>query len=75
MSGHSLGVWGRSAEPELEAHLLSVPPERRLLIQGLTEGLWQHFLTMAGMVAVVTSALAGASVALLVGVVVNHSLA
>jgi hypothetical protein len=59
--------------PELDAYLLSVPPERRLLVQGLPEGLWQNFVTIAGMVAVITSVLAGASVALLVAVVANHS--
>ena len=61
--------------PELDAYLLSVPPEERLIIQGLPEGLWQNFVTVAGMIAVITSVLAGASVALLVAVVANHSLA
>src|SRR3954454_23884478 len=45
--------------PELGNYLLSVPPDRRLAMQGLPEGPWQHFLTMAGMVAVITSVLAG----------------
>jgi hypothetical protein len=61
--------------PALDAYLLSVPPERRLNIQGLRGGWWQHFLTVAGMTAVITSVLAGASVALLVAVVADHSLA
>jgi hypothetical protein len=61
--------------PELDAYLLSVPPERRLVIQGLPEGPWQHFVTIAGMVSVVTSVLAGASAAVLVAVVSDHSLA
>jgi hypothetical protein len=61
--------------PELDAYLLSVPPERRLMVQGLPEGLWQNFVTIAGMVAVITSVLAGASVAPLVAVVAHHSLA
>jgi|SRR3954453_12845410 hypothetical protein len=60
--------------PELDAYLLSAPPERRLLMQGLNEGLWQNFVTIAGMVAVITSVLAGASVALLVAVLANHSI-
>jgi hypothetical protein len=60
--------------PELDAHLLSVPPERRVAIQGLRGGLWQHFVTMAGMTAVVTSVLAGASAALIVAVAAGHSL-
>jgi len=61
--------------PELDAYLLSVPPERRLMIQGLISGPWQLFLTIAGMIAVITSVLAGASAAVLVAVVANHSLA
>jgi hypothetical protein len=60
---------------ELDAYLLSVPPGRRLMIQGLVAGTWQHFLTVAGMVTVITSVLAGASSALLVAVIANHSLA
>ena len=46
--------------PELAAYLLNPPPERRLIIQGLPEGPWQHFVTIAGMVSVITSVLAGA---------------
>jgi hypothetical protein len=61
--------------PELDAYLLSVPPEGRLIIQGLPEGFWQNFVTIAGMIAVITSVLVGASVALLVAIVANHSLA
>ena len=61
--------------PELDAYLLSVAPERQLLVQGLPEGPWQHFVTIAGMVAVITSVLAGASAAVLVAAVSNHSLA
>jgi hypothetical protein len=60
--------------PELDAYLLSVPPERRLIIQGLPEGPWQHFVTIAGMISVITSALAGASAAVLVAVLSDHSL-
>jgi hypothetical protein len=51
-----------------------VPPERRLIIQGLPEGPWQHFVTIAGMISVITSALAGASAAVLVAVLSDHSL-
>ena len=61
--------------PELDAYLLNVPYEGRLRVQGLPEGPWQHFVTIAGMIAVVTSVLAGASVAVLVAVVSDHSLA
>jgi hypothetical protein len=61
--------------PELDAYLLNVPHEGRLRVQGLPEGPWQHFVTIAGMIAVVTSVLAGASAAVLVAVVSDHSLA
>ena len=61
--------------PELDAYLLSVPPERRLVIQGLSEGPWQNFVTIAGMVSVITSVLAGASTAVLVAVVSDRFLA
>jgi hypothetical protein len=62
--------------PELDAYLLSVPPERRLAIEGAGGGgWWQHFLTVAGMAAVITSVLAGASVALLAAAMADHSLA
>jgi len=61
--------------PELDAYLLNVPYEGRLRVQGLPEGPWQHFVTIAGMIAVVTSVLAGAAVAVLVAVVSDHSLA
>jgi hypothetical protein len=60
--------------PELAGYLLSVPPERRLAMQGLRGGLWQGFLTVAGMVAVITAVLAGAAAGLLAAVVVHHSL-
>ena len=61
--------------PEVGAYLLSVPPERRVRVQGLRGGWWQHFLTVAGMTAVITSVLAGAGVALLVAILSGHSLA
>jgi hypothetical protein len=61
--------------PELDAYLLSMPPGRRRVIEGLTAGPWQSFLTIAGMIAVITSVLTGASVALLVAVVTDHSVA
>ena len=64
--------------PELDAYLLSVPPERRLAIEGAGGGgggWWQHFLTVAGMAAEITSVLAGASVALLAAAMADHSLA
>lgn len=60
--------------PELEGYLLSVPPTERLHIQGLRGGRWQGFLTVAGMVGVVTAVLAGSAAGLLAAVVSGHSL-
>jgi hypothetical protein len=58
--------------PELAGYLLS--PEGRLRSQGLGGGLWQIFLTVAGMVAVITAVLAGSTAGLLAAVVSGHSL-
>src|SRR6266511_4922240 len=60
--------------PELVDHLLSVPPEKRLGMQGLRGGRWQGFLTVAGMVGVVTAVLAGSAAGLLAAVVFDHLL-
>jgi hypothetical protein len=60
--------------PELVDHLLSVPETERLRIQGLRGGRWQGFLTIAGMVGVVTAVLAGSTVGLAAAIVFNHSL-
>jgi hypothetical protein len=60
--------------PELEGYLLSVPPTERLHIQGLRGGRWQVFLTVAGMVGVVTAVLAGSAAGLLAAVASGHSL-
>jgi hypothetical protein len=60
--------------PELVGYLLSVPPAQRLQMQGLWGGRWQGFLTVAGMVGVVTAVLAGSAVGLLAAVVSNRSL-
>ncbi len=63
--------------PELVDHLLSVPPAERLRMQGL-RGVrgewWQAFLTVAGMVGVVTAVLAGSAAGLLAAVVSGRSL-
>jgi hypothetical protein len=64
--------------PELDAYLLSVSPQQRLMLEGAGgggRGWWQHFLTVAGMAAVITSVLAGASLALFVAAAVDDSLA
>ena len=61
--------------PELTDYLLSVPPEKRLAVQGLATGPWQGLLTIPGMVAVITSVLVGATAGMLVAVISNHSLA
>jgi hypothetical protein len=60
--------------PELVDHLLSVPEVERLRIQGLRGGPWQGFLTIAGMVGVVTAVLAGSTVGLAAAIVFHHSL-
>jgi hypothetical protein len=61
--------------PELAPYLMSVPPGQRLLAQGIPASRWQGFRTVAGMVGVVTAVLAGATVALLSGVLFDHRLA
>jgi hypothetical protein len=55
--------------PDLVGHLLSVPAPERLRIQGLEGGRWQKFVTVAGMVSVVTAVLAGSGAGLLAAVV------
>jgi hypothetical protein len=50
--------------PELVAYLASVPPVERLRLQGLRSGWFQRFVTVAGMVAVITAILAGSAAAL-----------
>jgi hypothetical protein len=47
--------------PEITPYLLSVAPERRLDIQGLSTAPAQKFPTIAGTVAVITSILAGSA--------------
>src|SRR4051794_27535107 len=64
-SGHATIGWPRAL------HAARSPVADRLRGERTC---WQHFLTMAGMVAVITSVLAGATAALLVALVANHSL-
>jgi hypothetical protein len=61
--------------PELVGYLLSVRPAERLRIQGLRGGRWQKFLTVAGMVGVVTAVLAGSAAGLLAAIVSDDSVA
>jgi hypothetical protein len=61
--------------PELAGYLVSVPPAERLRLQGLRGGLWQGFLTVAGMVGLVTAVLTGSAAGVLAGLASGHSLA
>ena len=58
--------------PELAGYLLN--PAEQLPTPGLGIGLWQQFLTVAGMVAVITAVLAGSAGGLLAAVASGHSL-
>ena len=58
--------------PELAGYLLN--PAERLPNPGRGIGLWQQFLTVAGMVAVITAVLAGSAGGLLAAVASGHSL-
>jgi hypothetical protein len=60
--------------PGLARYLFSVPPEGRLQVHGLQVHRGQDLLTVAGMVAVLTSVLAGSTVALLAAAVSHQSL-
>ena len=60
--------------PGLARYLFNVPAEGRLQMQGLPVRRWQDFLTVAGMVAVITSVLAGSAIALLAAAASHHSL-
>jgi hypothetical protein len=61
--------------PELLPYMLSVPATERLSVQGLPRSRWQGWRSIAGMVAVITAALAGSAAGLLAAVASNHSLA
>lgn len=61
--------------PEVAPYLMSVPQAQRLHVQGLGGGIWQGCLTIAGMVSVVTSVLAGSAVGLAVVLLSGHRLA
>jgi hypothetical protein len=61
--------------PELLPYMLSVPPTERVPVLGLPRSRWQGWRSVAGMVAVITAALAGSAAGLLAAVASNHSLA
>jgi hypothetical protein len=61
--------------PEIATYLLSVPPAERLLTQRVPGDRWQGYRTVAGMVAVITSVLAGSTAALAAILIFDHSLA
>jgi hypothetical protein len=61
--------------PQLTDYMPRFPAQERLTERGLSHGRLQGFLTAAGMLAVVTAALVGATAGLLCSVVFNHSLA
>ncbi len=63
------------AAPELTPYLMSVAPTERLSMQGLWGRPFQKFLTVAGMVAVVTAVLAGSTVGVLAAAASDGSLA
>jgi len=61
--------------PEIAPYLLSVPPAERLGVQGLVGARWQEFRTVAGMVGLITSVLAGSTATLASILLFDHSLA
>ena len=61
--------------PEVTPYLLSVPEAERVRVQGVGGGRWQGFRTVAGMVAVITCVLFGATIGLAVAVAFDHKLA
>jgi hypothetical protein len=61
--------------PELLPYMLSIPQTERLQVLGLPRSRWQAWRSIAGMVAVITAALAGSAAGLLAAVASDHSLA
>jgi hypothetical protein len=62
-----------AAAPEIEQYLFSVPPHKRVELQGIPASPVQMYLTMSGTVAVITSVLFGSAVGLIGAVASNHS--
>jgi hypothetical protein len=61
--------------PEIADYMLTVPPAEMLLMQRVPGDAWQGLRTVAGMVAVITAVLAGATAAVAASLVFDHSLA
>jgi hypothetical protein len=61
--------------PEIAPYLLSVPPAERLHVQRVPGDRWQGYMTVAGMVAMITAVLAGSTAALAAILISDHSLA
>lgn len=61
--------------PELLPYLMSVPPDERMHRQGLFGDRGQRWRTIAGMIAVITAALAASTVGLVAALLSGHSLA
>jgi hypothetical protein len=59
--------------PEIAPYLLRVPPAERLVMQRVPGDRWQGYRTVAGMVAVITAALAGSTMALAAVLIFDHS--
>jgi len=60
-------------EPQLERYLLNVSADLRLEQQGIPASRLQKYLTMSGTIAVITSALVGATIGLIGAVASSHS--
>jgi hypothetical protein len=61
--------------PEVASYLVSAPPAERLHMQRVPGDRWQGYLTVAGMIAVITAVLAGSTAALAAILIFDHSLA
>jgi hypothetical protein len=61
--------------PELTHYLASVPPSRRLAIQGFGGGGWLIYQTIPGAIVVVTAALTGSAAGLIAAIAAGHSAA
>ena len=59
--------------PAIAPYLLSVPPAERLHLQRVPGDRWQGYLTVAGMVAVITAVLAGSTAVLASILIFDHS--